>query len=194
MIIRKWVTLHILWKAVLLHLFLSWTGSEWHCTFWERLCHHIFFYDQQLVSDIAHFVNSFFPMTNSKWATLHIFFKAVQSSHLCLWLIGGELYCTFCDRLSHHIFFLWPTACEWHCHFFDQHSQQSSIHECLICHYCISESEHVAISFPSFPFTLLPLYIDCKISLQLTYSDHLMWSFLSKLISLFLWFPGELWG
>ena len=54
---RKWVTLHILWKAVWSHLFQWPTGSEWHqCTFCERQSDHIFSYDQQLVSDIAHFL------------------------------------------------------------------------------------------------------------------------------------------
>ncbi len=87
------------------HLFLWPTASESHCTFCKRQSHHLFSYDQQQVShdivhfvkgslitfdqqsvsDIAHFVKgsliTFFPITNSKWVTLHI-----------------------CERLSHHIF------------------------------------------------------------------------------------------
>ena len=100
---RKWVTLHILWKAVSLHHFLWPTACEWHCTFCERQSHHIFSYDEQEVSDIAHFVKgslltsfpipigsewhctfcerkfiTYFPMTNSMWVTLHILWKAVS--------------------------------------------------------------------------------------------------------------------
>ena len=104
---RLWVTLHILWKAVSLHLLLWPTASEWHCTFCERQSHCIFSYDQQRVSDIAHFVKgsliASFPMTNSKWVTLHILWKAV-SLHLVLWLTAGEWYCTFCERQFHCIF------------------------------------------------------------------------------------------
>ena len=88
-----WVALHILWKTVSSHLFLWPTGSEWHCTFCKRQCHDIFSYDQQQASDIAYFVKGSiiisFPMTNSKWVTLHFLFKAV-SSHLFLWPIGSE--------------------------------------------------------------------------------------------------------
>jgi len=85
---RKWVTLHILWKAASSHLFLCQpTGSE---------------------SDSTHFVKgsiitSMVPMTNRKWVQLHIFWKAV-SSHLFLWPTGSEWYCTFCERQSHHVF------------------------------------------------------------------------------------------
>ena len=147
---RSWVTLHILWKAVWSDLFLwptacEWhctlwkavsshpflwpTGSEWHCTFCERQSDHLFSYDQQGVSDIAHFVKgslitSFpltnrlwvdiahfvkgslitsFPMTNRLWVTLHILWKAVWSD-LFLWPTVCEWHCTFCERQSHHIF------------------------------------------------------------------------------------------
>ena len=68
--------MHILRKATSWHLFLWPTASKWYCTFCERLSHHIFSYDQQRVSDIAHFVKgsliTSFPMTNSLWVTLHI--------------------------------------------------------------------------------------------------------------------------
>ena len=107
MINRRWVTLHILWKAVSSYLFLWPTGGEWHCIFCERQSHHIFSYDQQRVSDIVYFVKgsliTSFPMTNSGWVTLHILWKAV-SSHLSLWPTGGEWHCIFCERQSHHIF------------------------------------------------------------------------------------------
>jgi len=85
---RKWVTLHILWKAVSSHFVLSPTVCEWHCTFCERQSHHIFSYDQQRVSDmIAHFVKG-----SLIWPTV------------CEW------HCTFCEMKLHHIF----SVCEWH--------------------------------------------------------------------------------
>ena len=132
MINRGWVTLHILWKAFLIHLFLWPTASEWHYTFCERQSHHTFPYDQQEVSN------------NS------VMLKAV-SSHLFLWLTGSEWHFTFYEKQSHHMFsydwqwvsdmhilwkivlshhslwvtlhilvasshlFLWSTACVWHC-------------------------------------------------------------------------------
>ena len=93
----KWVRLHNLWTEVSSHLFLWPTGSEWHCTICERESHHIFSYDQQQVSEIAHFVNgsliTSFPMTNSEWVTLHILWKGV-SSHLFLWT-ASQWNCTF---------------------------------------------------------------------------------------------------
>ncbi len=121
---REWVTFHILWKAVWSHLFLWPAGSEWHFE-WESP--DIFTYDQQGVSDIAHFVKrSFitsFPMANSKWVTFHnlkgnlitmtnrdaewvifhILWKGV-SSHFFPSPTGSEWYSTFCERVSHHIF------------------------------------------------------------------------------------------
>ena len=104
---RLWVTLHISWKAVSSHLFLWPTACEWHCTFCERQSHHIFSYDQQRVSDIANFVEgsliTSFPMTDRKWAILHILWKAA-SSHLFLWPTASEWHYTFCERESHHIF------------------------------------------------------------------------------------------
>ncbi len=77
-----------LWKAVLSHLFLSPTGSEWHCKFCERQSHYIFSYHQQRVSDIAHFSGR----------------QSHDSSHLFLWPIVSEWHCKFCERQSHHIF------------------------------------------------------------------------------------------
>ena len=68
-----WVTVHILWNTVSSHLFLWPTASEWDCTFCERQSHdshHIFSYNQQPVSEIAHFVKHYLipshPITNSK--------------------------------------------------------------------------------------------------------------------------------
>ena len=123
---RKWVTLHVLWKAVSSHLFWLWpTASEWHCTFCERQSHHIFSYDQQEVSDIAHivkgscitcfpiqqrvsyirhFVRSSFTsllMTNRKWVTLHR--GSFITSFLTTNLTGSKWHCTFCERQSHQI-------------------------------------------------------------------------------------------
>ena len=119
---REWVTLHTLWKTVLSHPSLQPAPCELHCNIlwksvpwvitsslitnreWETL--HIlwkgvsssFSYDQQRVSDITHLVEgnliTLFPMTNSLWVALYIWWKA----------------------FSPH-FFLWPTACEWHCRF-----------------------------------------------------------------------------
>ena len=111
----------MLWKAVLSHLFLWPTGSEWHCTFCERQSHHIFSYGQQQVSDIAHFVTGSlitpFPMANSKWVTLHILWRAVPS-HLFLYQIASQWHYTFWNAVSSHLF-LWPIACEWHCTFWN---------------------------------------------------------------------------
>ena len=145
-----------LWNTVSSHLFLWPTACEWHCTFCQIQFHHIFSYYQQHVSDIAHFVkDTSFPITNRKWVTLHILWKAV-SSHIFLQPKASEWYCTFHDRQSHHIssydqqvvsdiahfvkgslitsFFLSPTGSEWHCtscemqshHIFSYHQQYVS--------------------------------------------------------------------
>ena len=133
----EWVTLHILWKSVSSHFFLWSTASEWHCAFCEQQSHHIFSYDKQRVSDVAHLVNSnlitSFPMTNSVWVTLHILWW-LFSSHLSydkqfvsdiayfvmvilitsvpmtnsLWVTLHILW----KEVSSHLF-LWPTGCEW---------------------------------------------------------------------------------
>ena len=124
MINSMWVTLNILWKAVSLHLFLWPTGSEWHCTFCEGWSHCIFSYDQQVVSDIEHFVKgslTSFPMANSLWVTLHILWKAV-SLHLFLWPTGSKWYCTFCERQSHCIFPYDQQGVSWHCTFCERQS------------------------------------------------------------------------
>ena len=101
---RLWVTFHIFWKAVSSHVLLWPTGSEWHCTFFERQSQYIFLWptgsewyctfhekqschiSSQLVGDIAHLVKgiviiSFLLSTASEW------------------------HWTFCsERKSHHIF------------------------------------------------------------------------------------------
>ena len=96
-----WVRSHILWKAVSPHLFLWPTGSEWDCTFCEMQSRmYISSYCQQLVSKIAYFVKgsliTFFPMTNSRWAPLHILWMTV-SSHLVLWPTASKQDWTFCE-------------------------------------------------------------------------------------------------
>ena len=124
---RLWVILQALWKevllhlwptvceqhctfcdvAVLLHLFLWLKGCEWHCTWCKKQSPHIFSYDQQDVSDIAHLAQgsliTSFPMTNRLWVTLHILLKVV-SSHL--FLVTNRKWVTLhiCERQSHHIF------------------------------------------------------------------------------------------
>jgi len=109
----EWHKLHILWKAIWSHLFLWPTACEWHCTFCERKSDHIFSYDQQLVSDIAHFVEgsliTSFPITNRKWVKLHILWKAVWS-HLFLHITNSEwvtLHILWKAVWSH--LFLWAT-------------------------------------------------------------------------------------
>ena len=104
---RKWVRLHILWKAVWSHLFLWPTACEWYCTFCKRQCHHIFSYDQQLVSGIAHFVKGtliicIFPYDQQYVSDISHF---VKGSLITSFLpIGSEWHCTFCERQSDHIF------------------------------------------------------------------------------------------
>ena len=77
-----WVTLHM-WKAVSSHFFLSPTACESHGTCCERQSHHNISYDQQLVSEIAHFVKG-----------IHV--------HCFWWPTGCEWHGTFCERQSHH--------------------------------------------------------------------------------------------
>ncbi len=102
-----WVTLHILCKAISSGLFLWPTESEWHCTLCERQSHQNFSCGQKSVSDIAHFVKGslirLFPMTNSKWVALHVWWKA-DTSHLLLWPTASEWHYTFCERQSHQNF------------------------------------------------------------------------------------------
>ena len=121
----EWVRLHILWKAVSSHLPLWPTASQWCGTFCERQSHLITSYDQQLVSDIATFVKGIFsydqqgvsdiagcvkgslatsfPMTDRKWVTLHIFWKAVSSHMIFLWPTGSEVHILW-KELSSYLF------------------------------------------------------------------------------------------
>ena len=97
---RKWVTQHILWKGVSLHLFLWPTASEWRYTFVKG----------SLIVALSAL------MSNRKLVTFHILWKTV-SLHLSLWPTGSEWHYTFCDHL-----FLWPTESEWHCTFCEMQS------------------------------------------------------------------------
>ena len=69
-------------KTVSSHLFLWPTASEWQCTFCQRQSCHIFCYDAQQVSGIAHFVKGFLFIHDEQ-----------QVSDTALY-----------ERLSHHIF------------------------------------------------------------------------------------------
>ena len=102
MVNSLWVTLHILWKAVSLHLFLWPTESEWCCIFWENRLITSSPMTNKLVSDIAHVVNDSLTMS-------------------FLWPTACEWHWTFVKR-SHHIFFLCPTASEWHHPFCERQS------------------------------------------------------------------------
>ena len=88
-----WVSLHILWKTVSSHLSLWPIEGEWLCTFCEGQSHHIFSYDQQLVSDIAHSVKgsltgiTSFHLTNSLWVVSQIFLLTF-SAYLNSWMFG----------------------------------------------------------------------------------------------------------
>ncbi len=103
---RKWITLHILWRAVSSHPILWPTGSEWHYTFCERQFHHIliFSYYHQQVSTIT--------------------YSASSSLITCLlWWIASEWHCTFYEGQSHHMFScIWSTGSEWHMHKYERKS------------------------------------------------------------------------
>ena len=102
-----WVTLHILWKAVSSQLFLWPTVCEWHCKFCEKQFHHIFVYNQQEVSVIAHVVKGNLIISvckmHRKWVIVHILWKA-GSLHLFPWWTESEWHCTFCEMQSHYLF------------------------------------------------------------------------------------------
>ena len=94
---RRWVTLHILCMAVSWHLFLWPTGSEWHYKVCEmQCCHHIYFYDQQEVSSIAHVMNCISHHDQQAVSDTAHFVKAV-ASYLFLWPTGGEWHCKLCE-------------------------------------------------------------------------------------------------
>ena len=136
------------------------TNSKWVTfTFCERWSHHIF------------------SMTNSLWVMLHMLWKAV-SPHLFLWPTGCEyiahfvkgslitsspmtnrkwVHCTFCGR---HIFY------------YEQ--EVSSIANFLTCILSIAHSTNVwyiitspvcqKVSMLPYPFCVIIIIIDCKIS------------------------------
>ena len=87
------------------HIHFSWpTGCEWHCTFCdERQSHHIFYYDQQLVSDSAHVVKgsliTFFLLPTA--SEFHDTF--CERDHIFTTLVACEWHCTFCEGHTHHI-------------------------------------------------------------------------------------------
>ena len=139
---RRWVTLHMLWKAPSLIKCFPPTHSKYvTLQFCGRQSHHIFF-----------------PMINRKWVTLHMLWKAPSlivwshiflqhtaskwhcnfvegslipffpminrkwvilhmllmavSPHLFLWLTESKWHCIHCERLSHQYLFI---ASKWHC-------------------------------------------------------------------------------
>ncbi len=137
-----WVILHILWNAVSSHLFQWLIACEWHCTFCERQSYHFFYYEQQEVSNITHYVKRSF-ITFSLWPTGSEWLCTVcemEPYHYLLWPTGCEWHCRFCERESYHIIsyhqqevsdiadfvkghlFLWTTASEWHCTFCERQS------------------------------------------------------------------------
>jgi hypothetical protein len=63
------------------HLFLWPTESEWYCSFCERWSHHIFSMTNRRWATFQILWKAYFPMTNRVWVTLHILLNAV-SSHL----------------------------------------------------------------------------------------------------------------
>ena len=109
--------LHILGKVVSSHLLLWPTVCEWHCIFCERQSPHLFLWPTVGEWHIARFVKGSlirsFPMTNRKWVTLHILWKAV-SSHLFLWPIGSEWHCSLWKAVSSDLF-QWPIGSKWYC-------------------------------------------------------------------------------
>ncbi len=84
----EWVALNILWKAVSSHLLLWSSGSEWHCTFYERQSHHSFMTNSLWVT--LHIcerqTHHIFPITNRLWVILHTLWKVVS----LLWPTGSE--------------------------------------------------------------------------------------------------------
>ncbi len=117
----KWVTLHMLCKTISSHLFQWPTGSEWHCTFCEGNVITSFpmtnsEWVEQQVSDITHLVKASLimscHMTNRKWETLHILWKALN--HMFLWPTAGGWHCTFFVKGSVITSFPMTTACEWY--------------------------------------------------------------------------------
>ncbi len=154
------IALHIFWKAISSHLFPWLTVCVWHCTFSEKQSHDIIFYDQQRVSEIAHFVkvvhhshHLFLWLTASEWhhtscekQSYQIFFYDKQEvSHIAHFVKGSVItssfitnslwvHCTFCETQSYHIFSYDKQLVGDNAKFSSLHSQSTLIHEWLI--YC----------------------------------------------------------
>ena len=143
---RLWVTLHILWtqKPLSSHFFMT---NSWWVTFhflW-RVVSSDLSYDEQLVSNIAHFVKGITPfpydpqqvseithfvkcslITFFLWLTAcewHFTFCAIFKSHSFPWPPGSEWDCTFCERWTTWHVFLW-LDCEQHCTFCERQPHQ----------------------------------------------------------------------
>ena len=99
---REWVTLHVLWKAVSSHPFLWPTVCGWNCTFVK-----------------GNLITSFL-MTNSMWVPLHICKR--QSCHMFSYDQQHVSDIAHLWKAVSPHFFLWPTACEWHCTFDESQS------------------------------------------------------------------------
>ncbi len=118
----EWVRLHILQKAISLHLFLWLAASEPHCTFCERESHCIFSYDQLAACKShctfceraqSHDSHHIFSYEQQKVSSMAHLWQDISSEHLCLWPTASEWDCTFCEGESLE----WPAASEWHCTF-----------------------------------------------------------------------------
>ena len=153
-----WVTLHILWKVVLSHLFLLQTACEWHHTFCEWQSHqsylwptgcewHCTFCERQ-----SHYL--FLPMMNSLWVTLHILWKTVSSYSF---LFDQQAVSTITHCLTFGILTISPL-------------------------YCIIYIYQKVSMFPYLVHVLLYIIIiiDCKISFQLIHC-YIMWSIFSSI-------------
>ena len=116
-----WVRLHILWKSVSLHLFIWPIECLWHCTFYEWHSHDMVPSDQQVVSEIAHFVKdsliTTFLMTIRMWVTMHILWRAVQFYHIFLYEQQGVSEIAHFMKINSWHLFLWPTGSESDCTF-----------------------------------------------------------------------------
>ncbi len=230
-----WVTLHILWKAVSSDLFLGPTGSGWHCTFCENQSHHIFSYDQQGVSDIEHLWKAVslhlllwpqhvsdiaqymkgslitsFSMTNRKWVTLHILWKAVPSQLYDQQLVSdiAHLWKTNSSHLSHYKqvvgdithfvkgSLITMTNRKWgHCTFCERQSHHTSSYD----------QQHVSDIAHFVNGTLIRSFLCptvCRwhytflwnaISLHLFLSAAGEWCWKCSLITFFLWPTGSEW-
>ena len=94
-----------LWMVVSSHLFPWPTGSEWHCTFYERPSHHIFSYNQQEVSDIAkcHLSITSFNYDQQPVSNIAHFVKGSLITSF-VWPTESEWHCKYCERQSQHVF------------------------------------------------------------------------------------------